>query len=87
MTETEPGAALAAEVRARLEATRLPEPAERKRIRKEAGLSLKRLGEELGVTETAVWHWENGTSGQGPSAENAPRYKQLLDKLAKAVGR
>jgi hypothetical protein len=43
------------------------------------------MGDVLGVTETAVWHWEHGTRGQGPSLENAARYRELLEKLAKAV--
>jgi len=78
---SEAGAALTALVRA----AKLPEPAERKRIRREAGLSLRRLGEALGVTEGAMWRWENGTPGQGPSLENAIRYRELLEELQKAV--
>lgn len=66
-------------------AAQLPEPAERRRIRQAAGLSLKRVGEALGVSESAIWHWENGTAGQGPALENAAAYRKLLDELAAAV--
>ena len=82
---TEAPSSLADEVRARAEATRLPPRAERKKIRKRAGVTLKRLAEELGVSEAAVWHWENGTEGQGPSEANAARYRALLDDLRQAV--
>lgn len=81
MTSPGPGDSLTDLVRA----ARLPAPSERKRIRKAARLTLRQIGDELGVTEAAVWHWENGTKGQGPSLENAARYRELLDKLAKAV--
>ena len=64
-------------------AAQLPKPAERKRIREAAGLSLQRFAGVLGVTPTAVWNWEHGKDG--PSLENAVKYRQLLDQLAAAV--
>ena len=64
-------------------AARLPEPAERKRIREKAGVSLRRVAEELGVSITTVWHWEH--DGDGPSMENAVRYRELLDQLNEAA--
>lgn len=83
MTEaTEPGAPTLAEL---VRASRLPEPAERKRIREAAGLSLQRMADALGVTASAVSYWENGVDGQGPSLENAVKYRALLDELTKAV--
>lgn len=80
MTEpTESSAALAELVRA----AQLPAPAERKRIRQAAGLSYQRLADALGVTAPTVWNWEN--DGDGPSLENAVKYRRLLDELAAAV--
>jgi DNA-binding XRE family transcriptional regulator len=64
-------------------ASRLPDLAERKRIREAAGVSLRRMGEALGVTEGTIWNWENGRDG--PSMENAVRYRELLDELSEAV--
>jgi len=64
-------------------AAQLPPPAERRRIREAAGLSLDRMGKALGVTGPTVWNWEN--EKDGPSLENAVKYRQLLDKLDQAV--
>ena len=61
---------------------RLPEPAERKAIRERAGVSLQRIADELGVSVTSIWHWENGQDG--PSLENAARYAALLAQLGEA---
>ena len=81
MTEpATPGAAPLADL---VRAARLPSLAERKRIRERAGVSLQRMADELGVSVTAVWHWENGQDG--PSLENAARYRALLDQLATAA--
>lgn len=78
---TEAGAALAELVRA----AKLPPPEERKRIRLAAGLSLQRVGDALGVTAPTILAWENGREGWGPTLENAVKYRELLDELAKAV--
>ena len=81
MTEpTTPGVAPLADL---VRAARLPEPAERKRIREQAGVSLQRMADELGVSVTSIWHWEKGQDG--PSLENAARYRELLDQLDKAA--
>lgn len=66
----------------RVRAAQLPRPAERKRIRKRAGVSLREVAEEIGVTQTTVWHWEEG---RGPSPKHAVRYREVLDALAEAV--
>lgn len=77
---TETGASLADLVRA----AQLPTPAKRRRIREKAGLSLQRMADALGVTAPTVWNWENDKDG--PSLENAAKYRKLLDDLADAVG-
>jgi len=66
-----------------LRAGQLPPVAERRRIRIQSGASLRRMGEELGVSQTAVHHWENGVDN--PSLENAVRYRRLLDQLAEVA--
>jgi DNA-binding XRE family transcriptional regulator len=63
-----------------LRAGQLPPVAERRRIRLESGATLRRMGDELGVSQTAVHHWENGVDR--PSLENAVKYRRLLDQLA-----
>lgn len=55
----------------------------RRRIRRAAGVSLRHVAEELGVSIQTIWNWENGRDG--PSLENAARYRKLLDELAEAV--
>jgi DNA-binding transcriptional regulator YiaG len=64
-------------------AAQLPDPAERRRIRLAARVSLQRMGDSLGVSAKTVHAWENGR--EGPSLENAARYRTLLDELAAAV--
>jgi transcriptional regulator with XRE-family HTH domain len=81
MTEATTGAASLADL---VRASRLPSVAERKRIRAAAGVSLRQVGEALGVSAETVWSWENDQ--WGPSKENAPRYRKLLDELAAAAG-
>jgi transcriptional regulator with XRE-family HTH domain len=81
MTEAQTGASPLAEL---VRASQLPSIAERKRVRKAAGVSLRQVGAELGVSGETIWNWENGKDG--PSKENAPRYRALLDQLAAAVG-
>jgi DNA-binding transcriptional regulator YiaG len=81
MTEaTQPGVSPLAEL---VRAAQLPEPAERRRIREAAGVSLDRLGAELGVTGMTVSNWERGVFE--PSLENAAAYRRLLDELTRAV--
>ena len=62
----------------RLRARRaLPPAAERKRIRTEAGASLRDVAREVGVSATAVIRWERGAS---PGAKTTA-YARLLDEL------
>lgn len=65
-------------------ASRLPSPAERKRIRRAAGVSLERMAEDLGVSHVSVSFWERGV--YDPSMENAAKYRKLLGELAEASG-
>lgn len=81
MTEaTETGTSPLADL---VRASRLPEPAERRRIRRTAGVSLRRVADEIGVSEMAVSAWERGE--WNPSLENAAKYRTLLDELIKAA--
>lgn len=65
-------------------ASRLPSPAECKRIRLAAGVSLQRVADELGVARPTVYRWEEGELT--PTMENARRYRTLLSHLADAAG-
>lgn len=62
---------------------RLPAPRECKAIRQRAGVSLARLGAELGVSAAAVSRWEAGT--RVPSVPVRGAYCDLLDALKEAA--
>lgn len=64
--------------------SRLPAPAERRAIRKRAGLSMRNLGDELGVTSTAVRLWETGQRNVSP--EFLARYVAILEDLHSIAG-
>lgn len=81
MTEAQTGVSELAEL---VRASRLPSTAERKRVRKAAGVSLQQVADALGVTAPTIHHWENGQDG--PSKENAVKYRALLEQLAEAAG-
>jgi DNA-binding transcriptional regulator YiaG len=81
MTEAQTGVSPLADL---VRAAKLPSVAERKRIREVAEVSLRMIADELGVSIAAVWHWENGEDG--PSKENAVRYRAMLEQLAAAAG-
>jgi DNA-binding XRE family transcriptional regulator len=72
------GAALADRVRA----AQLPTPANRRRIRLRAGLSLRLIGDHIGVTAMTVLRWERGEAA--PKFEHAVAYRQLLEELEAA---
>lgn len=72
MTESE----LLERLRAKRE---LPPAAERRRIRLNAGASLRDLARELETSATSVIRWEQGAS---PGAKTAA-YARLLDELRK----
>lgn len=59
----------------------IPDFAERRRIRKQARISLARMGQDVGVTGTAVWQWENRIRHL-PVTANTVRYARLLASLA-----
>lgn len=74
---TDPTDDLVAEVRL---AARWANPADRKAIRLACGLSQARLAETLGVQQTTVQRWENGT--RNPRGPMADRYFRCLTDLA-----
>lgn len=51
-----------------------------RRIREQAGLSRREMAESLGIHETTVQKWENGT--RAPHGERALRFANLLRELA-----
>lgn len=62
---------------------RLPPPAMRRAIREGANVSRARLARELGVTNTAVGHWETGE--RTPSVRVREAYCDLLEALKDAA--
>lgn len=76
--------ATALRVRARLRLRKdLPSPAERRAIRKAAGLSQGELAEAIGVTRQAVSHWEAGT--RTPQGALLDRYVSAIRTLMDAA--
>jgi DNA-binding transcriptional regulator YiaG len=67
---------LLASVRAR---RKLPSAAERRRIREAAGVSLRQLGDAVGVSPMAVFRWEGGATPR--DAQHAREYALLLEEL------
>jgi len=61
---------------------RLPEPAVRRLIRKQAGLSQEELAQALGVDRASVSRYEHG--GRFPRTEIAERYVTILDALVQS---
>jgi transcriptional regulator with XRE-family HTH domain len=59
----------------------LPLPTERRRIREEAGVSLRALGDALGVSHAAVASWERGATPR----KQRSQYAELLRELAAAT--
>ena len=57
----------------------LPSPAERRAIRETAGVSLRQIAIDLGVTPQCVALWE--ADATEPKAENAVRYIEVLMAL------
>ncbi|GAC1569985.1 MAG: hypothetical protein NVS3B18_01680 [Candidatus Dormibacteria bacterium] len=71
------------ELIARVRGSQLPAPSQRKRIRDAAGVTLREMAQELGVTPMTVFRWERGSSK--PIMSNALAYRKLLDALELAV--
>jgi transcriptional regulator with XRE-family HTH domain len=66
----------------RLRAKRtLPPAAERKRIRLDAGASLRDVARELGTSATSVDRWEQGASPR----EKTAAYARLLEELRRVA--
>jgi transcriptional regulator with XRE-family HTH domain len=55
----------------------LPPPSERRTIRQQAGLSLRDIGDALGVSHVAVSRWEAGATPRETRAD----YAALLEEL------
>ena len=70
---------LAAQVRA----AKLPSIDERQAIRRGARISLRRVGQALGVSDVTVLRWERGTAE--PTLEHAAAYRTLLEELRRAA--
>ena len=57
----------------------LPDPAERRAIRRRAGLSLHQVANAVGVTPTALANWETGR--RGVSERHLKTYVEILQAL------
>lgn len=66
----------------RVRASRLPRPAERRRIRQAARLTYRDMASVLGVDPMTVLRWERGVT---PRPEHAVYYRRLLDALETAL--
>ena len=64
-------------------AARLPAPSRRRQLRLAAALTLAEVGSALGVTPSAVMHWERGGV---PRGARRAKYAALLEGLAAEVG-
>lgn len=62
---------------------RLPPPAQRRKLRRRAGLSQGVVGRVLGVSAVTICRWESGA--RAPSRRLAPLYADLLARLARGV--
>jgi DNA-binding transcriptional regulator YiaG len=58
---------------------KLPPPAERKRLREQAGVSLRSLAAAIGCSHVAITRWEAGAKPADPA--QLIRYQRLLDEL------
>ena len=61
----------------------LPPPAERRRLRRAAGLTLADLAQAVNVSAVSVHRWERGT--RTPALRHVARYAGLLGVLAREV--
>lgn len=76
---TEDLTARANQLAASVAASQLPPPPKRKRIREDAGVSLREAARAIGVAPTSLSDWEDGV--RAPRRENAMKYRALLDAL------
>lgn len=63
---------------------RLPEPATRRSLRQDAGLSQAQIAAALGVSAPAVSRWESGR--RDPSDAHLDAYAAVLKRLAEEAG-
>lgn len=77
------GATPAEQLARRIRAAKLPPPAERARIRREARITLREFAQVLGVTTTTVYRWELGVTE--PKNAHAIAYADLLAKIKEAL--
>jgi DNA-binding transcriptional regulator YiaG len=61
----------------------LPLPAERRRIRERAGVSLRELATAIGVSHVAITRWEAGAQPANPA--HAAAYGRLLEELKRVA--
>jgi DNA-binding transcriptional regulator YiaG len=61
---------------------KLPTPSRRRRIREDAGVSLRAAARALGVDVMTVSRWEQGAT---PRTDKRLAYRQLLDGLERAA--
>jgi len=59
----------------------LPDAAERRRLREQAGLTLAEVAELIGVDRSTVHRWEHAGALRG---ERAGDYARLIEQLAAA---
>lgn len=69
---------------ARVRAAQLPPPSDRRRIRKQANVSLREMALTLDVDPMTVQRWEQGQVV--PTLEHSLAYNALLTALDAAVG-
>ena len=77
------GATPAEQLAQRVRDARLPSPAERSRIRRDARVTLREFADVLGVTTTTVYRWELGETE--PKADHAVAYADLLRHIHAAL--
>ena len=63
---------------------RLPDPEERRFLRKRAGLTQQQVADALGVSRVSVTLWESGR--RSPGKHHWSDYLALLDRLAAEIG-
>lgn len=62
---------------------RLPAPAQRRAVRRAAGVTQRRLAAELGVYPGTISEWERGIRSPRPAAK--ARYARLLREIEAAI--
>lgn len=67
----------------RAKASQLPRPSERRRIREQARLTYRDVGQALNVDPMTVFRWEKGTVT--PRPHHAIAYGRLLGEIEEAL--